>query len=284
MQLFTLARTLDEFIQAEKSKGTKIGFVPTMGALHEGHLSLIRLAQSKADVVLCSIFVNPKQFNNQDDLIKYPRMFDRDAWLLEKEGCEVLFVPPYEEVYPEGLQTELMLDLGILDQVMEGEFRPGHFKGMLQVVKRLLDLTSADILVMGQKDFQQFTLVHHMIRQLGIPCKLVIGETSREADGLAMSSRNLRLTRDFRQKAALIYEVLQLLKKEIGHGTVANLELDAARKLDSAGFRTEYVRIVDGLTLEPVILAERHEYIVACIATWAGEVRLIDNLILKGGL
>ncbi|MGB3084917.1 MAG: pantoate--beta-alanine ligase, partial [Saprospiraceae bacterium] len=161
MQLFTSLNNLQIFLNQEKSLGKTISFVPTMGALHSGHISLIELAQKHADVSVCSIFVNPTQFNNPEDLIKYPRMLERDAYLLEKEDCDVLFVPRIDEIYPPDLDTSVNIELGGLDLVMEGEFRPGHFKGMLQVVNRLLDIVKADFLVMGQKDFQQFTLVQH---------------------------------------------------------------------------------------------------------------------------
>ena len=215
MQLFTTVRNLQDSISQSKLNGKKIAFVPTMGALHAGHLSLVQKAKEHADTVVVSIFINPSQFNNQLDLIKYPRMLEQDANLLEAVDCDVLFVPIVSEVYPPGLNPAITIELGILDEVLEGEFRPGHFKGMLEVVYRLLDIVKPDVLVMGQKDFQQFTLVYHMIEQLKIPVKLIVGETLRELDGLAMSSRNLRLSERMRKITPIIYTILQELKQQL---------------------------------------------------------------------
>ncbi|MBK8450295.1 MAG: pantoate--beta-alanine ligase [Saprospiraceae bacterium] len=284
MQLFTSLNNLQIFLNQEKSLGKTISFVPTMGALHSGHISLIQLAQKHADVSVCSIFVNPTQFNNPEDLIKYPRMLERDAYLLEKEDCDVLFVPRIDEIYPPDLDTSVNIELGGLDLVMEGEFRPGHFKGMLQVVNRLLDIVKADFLVMGQKDFQQFTLVQHMIQQLSLPVKLIIGETLRETDGLAMSSRNLRLTPEMREKAPIIFECLMQLKRDIGQKPIAEMCSKVWQLITEKGLKMEYLQVVDGIRLELLENPENHPFIVACIAVWAGDVRLIDNLILKGSL
>ncbi|MBP8726438.1 MAG: pantoate--beta-alanine ligase [Saprospiraceae bacterium] len=284
MHLFTLNETLDGHLQQVRAQQQRVAFVPTMGALHEGHLSLLSLARKRAGCSLCSVFVNPTQFDRQGDLDAYPRMLERDARLLEQAKCDVLFVPSVEQVYPEGLDTKVSLSLGEMDQVMEGRFRPGHFTGMLQVVKRLLDLTRPDELIMGQKDFQQFTLVAAMIRQLKLPCQLVVAATVREADGLAMSSRNLRLTPEFRTKAPAIYKCLQNIRQSYGTRAPETLALAGMQELERAGLRPEYLNIVDGESLADVRNHEPHDCVVACVAAWAGEVRLIDNLILKGQL
>lgn len=282
MQLFTTVRNLQDSISQSKHNGKKIAFVPTMGALHAGHLSLVQKAKEHADTVVVSIFINPSQFNNQQDLIKYPRMLEQDAYLLEAIHCDVLFVPIVSEVYPHGLNPAITIELGILDEVLEGEFRPGHFKGMLEVVYRLLDIVKPDVLVMGQKDFQQFTLVYHMIEQLKLPVKLIVGETLREPDGLAMSSRNLRLSESMRKIAPIIYTVLQELKQQLYIMDLDHLLAQEIEKLTNAGLRMEYLRIVDGISLQNVKNPEKHAYIVACVACWAEDVRLIDNLVLKG--
>ncbi len=284
MQLYSQVTNLQAALQKEKKSGHKIAFIPTMGALHEGHLSLIALGKEHAHLSVCSIFVNPTQFNNAMDLQKYPRTMEQDTRLLEASGCDFLFAPSNDVIYPAGLDTEVHLDLGNLDLVMEGHFRPGHFKGMLQVVKRLLDIVHPDYLIMGQKDFQQFTLVAFMIRQLQLRVKLIVGPTLRERDGLAMSSRNQRLNAEERRKAVAIYQCLLKLKNKLSNTNSVVLEQNAMKYLEEAGLKPEYVEIVDGNSLQKVINPEKHDYIVACIAAWSGEVRLIDNLILKGGL
>lgn len=253
-----------------------------MGALHEGHISLITLAKKEADLVVCSIFVNPSQFNNSEDLLKYPRTLEKDTALLNASGCDVLFIPSVEEIYPAGLDVKVQLDLGNLDKVMEGVFRPGHFKGMLEVVKRLLDIVSPDLLIMGQKDFQQFTLVQHMIQQLKIPVKLKIGQTLRESDGLAMSSRNVRLTPEWREKVPIIYKSLLFIQSKIGKLNISEILMESANLLQQKGLKVEYLEIVDGKTLISVKNPDNHRFIIACIAIWAGEIRLIDNILLKG--
>lgn len=281
MQLFTISENLICFLEQQRADGLRIAFVPTMGALHAGHLSLIQLGKQKADLVVCSIFVNPTQFNNVHDLNTYPRMLDRDARMLELAGCQVLFAPDAEQIYPPGLDTQVHLELGMLDQVMEGSFRPGHFKGMLQVVNRLLNLVEPHVLIMGQKDFQQYTLVQHMISALQLPVQLVVGPTLRETDGLAMSSRNVRLTHEMRTKAPCIFQILQHIREHIEDTPIDVLQKNAISNLISKGLKPEYVEIVDSQTLQAVIQPSAHTSLVACIAAWAGDVRLIDNLVIK---
>jgi pantoate--beta-alanine ligase len=271
-------------------QSTPIGFAPTMGALHEGHLELIRMAKREGCIAVASIFVNPTQFNDPRDLEKYPRTPEKDAELLLTADCDALFIPSVEEVYPPGQDLTIDLDFQELDKVMEGEFRPGHFKGMATVVNRLLDIVRPDKLYMGQKDFQQLSIVRDMIRQLKLPVELVMCPTVREPDGLAMSSRNVRLSPEMRASAPMIHQILQWAKTALqADQQVDAIQEEAMQKLRDAGFRPEYFEIVDGVTLKPIrphgSLLFREETgftgpIVACTAVFAGEVRLIDNLML----
>lgn len=269
------------FIANAKNAGQKIGFVPTMGALHEGHLALIREAATLSDLVVCSIFVNPTQFNDPKDLEKYPRPVSRDIELLLGADCDILFLPEVGEIYPQDMDTTLSIHPGRLAEVMEGEFRPGHFAGVMQVVKRLLDLVRPDILVMGQKDYQQVAVVRFMLEATQTPVQLHMTATIREADGLAMSSRNVRLTRQFRAIAPVIHQTLAEARDLIRNMPPREIMQRAVDKLTLAGLKPEYFRIVDGRTLEAIEDAGQHEQIVACTAAWAGDVRLIDNMVLK---
>lgn len=281
MKVVKTNKALEKALAQFRKQGSTIGFVPTMGALHEGHLSLIRQALKKNDVVVCSIFVNPTQFNNATDLAKYPRTLQKDRVMLEKAGCTILYAPSVEEVYPENLETAVKFSFKGLDKMMEGKFRPGHFKGMAQVVKRLLDLVQPDDLYMGQKDFQQFTIVAHMLKTLKMKTKLVVCPILREENGLAMSSRNERLRPDLRSRAALIYKTLKAAKSKLKTMDLREIEKWALQKMRVPDFTPEYFSIVDGYTLKPVENTADHDYIVACTAVWAGDVRLIDNMIYK---
>lgn len=267
-----------------------IGFAPTMGALHEGHLELIRMAKRDGCLAVASIFVNPTQFNDPRDLEKYPRTPEKDTALLLSADCDVLFMPSVEEVYPPGKDLRIQLDFKQLDKVMEGEFRPGHFEGMATVVNRLLDIVRPQRLYMGQKDFQQLSVVRNMIQQLGLPVELVMCPTVREPDGLAMSSRNVRLTPEMRAIAPIIYQTLLGAQTALAENRpVEKIESESMQKLRDAGLRPEYFEIVDGISLqnipntgalEALRGAENQGIIVACTAAFAGEVRLIDNLVL----
>lgn len=252
-----------------------------MGALHEGHLELVRLAKGAGDVAVASIFVNPTQFNDLKDLEKYPRTPERDIELLVSAGCDALFMPSVEEVYPPGVDLTIRLDFGQLEKVMEGVFRPGHFVGMATVVNRLLDIVQPDYLYMGQKDFQQLSVVRDMLRQLHSPIQLVMCATVRESDGLAMSSRNMRLTPEMRAVAPVIYQTLQWAKTQLPHQSAADIQAEAMQRLTAAGLKPEYFDLVDGISLLPVDAWDGSDFIVACTAAFAGEVRLIDNMILK---
>lgn len=263
------------------SQNTSLGFAPTMGALHDGHLELIRMAKRDGCMAVASIFVNPTQFNDPRDLEKYPRAPEKDAALLMTAECDVLFIPSVEEVYPSDKNLTINLDFNALDKVMEGEFRPGHFKGMATVVHRLVDIVGPSRLYMGQKDYQQLSIVRDMIRQLDMSVELVMCPTVREADGLAMSSRNLRLSAEMRTSAPVIYYTLQWAKTALlANQPVKSVKLDALKRIKAAGLRPEYFEIVDGQTLLSIQDRGENESVVACTAAFAGDVRLIDNLIL----
>lgn len=272
---------LDKVLSKVRGK-KKIGYVPTMGALHDGHASLIKASVDMSDVTVCSIFVNPTQFNDASDLDKYPRTLSKDVKLLKSVKCDIVFAPTVKDVYPKSKKSTLKLRLGKLDKVLEGEFRPGHFKGVAQVVKRLLDIVNPDFLYMGQKDFQQFTIIQKMIDQLKIPTELVVCPIKRESSGLAMSSRNVRLEPDIKSRSVLLYETLLESKELLKLGyTPKQIETYAMKSFKVPDFKPEYFRIISGHTLLPVKNSSKEDYIVACLAVWAGEVRLIDNMILK---
>lgn len=282
MLIFKKVADLNHFLSRLREKGKVIGFVPTMGALHTGHISLIERAQKEVDHCVVSIFVNPTQFNDPSDLDKYPRPFSSDVNKLAAAGTSILFHPANEEIYPPGLDTEVKLEFGELTQVMEGVFRPGHFEGMANVVSRLLDIVEPDILFMGLKDFQQLSIVRSMIQQQNRKLKLVGCPIIRETDGLAMSSRNARLKPEMRAIAPQIHQSLIWVSKQIGKMPPKEIEEKALMKLEKAGLRPEYISLVDGQSLSAVSEPEAHQSVIVCAAVWAGNVRLIDNLILKG--
>ena len=282
MFLFKKIYPLQQYLAAVSDQRGSIGFVPTMGALHQGHLALVEEALQHHDCVVCSIFVNPTQFNNEQDLEKYPRTPEKDIELLEMVGCHVLFMPDVSEIYPPGQNNTPDFDFGELDKVMEGAFRPGHFAGVAQVVHRLLQIVQPDSLYMGQKDYQQTAVVQKLLEQVNSPVQLVVQETIREADGLAMSSRNVRLSAEERGRASIIYETLQQARKMAErHESPRAIQTFAMKNLDVPGFKPEYFEIVDGKTLQPLAHLNGAEKVVACTAVWAGDVRLIDNMILK---
>lgn len=282
MLIFKKIYDLQHYLSIARKKGQMVGFAPTMGALHAGHIQLILEAKKQCQVVVASIFVNPTQFNDPKDLEKYPRTPGKDLEMLLAAGCDAVFMPEVSEMYPPGKDLTLHLDFGPMDQVMEGEFRPGHFNGMATVVKRLLDIVQPHHLYMGQKDYQQLTIVRRMLYLLGAPIALEMVATMREPDGLAMSSRNMRLTPDMRAAAPVIYQVLSGVVERLqgGGATVTELEQSAMQALAEAGLRPEYVDVVDAYTLAPVAEWRPDTAAVVCAAAWAGEVRLIDNVVV----
>ena len=270
------ADALREKVAGWKRSGMLVGVVPTMGALHDGHLSLARAARAQSDRVIVTIFVNPMQFNNPDDLKKYPRDEAHDLALLEAEGVDVLFAPGPEEVYPEGFATKV--SVAGVSEPMEGAFRPGHFDGVATVVTKLFGMTQAGRAFFGEKDWQQVQVVERLVRDLNIPIRIVPCPTIREADGLAMSSRNVRLTAAERLVAPSLHGAMQDAAEAIRRGAAAGAALEAARAaLLAAGFSAvEYLDLRDAGTLEPVATLDRPARLLA--AATLGDVRLIDNI------
>jgi len=264
------------WILREREKNHSVGFVPTMGALHQGHISLITASRSANDITVSSIFVNPAQFNDPNDLAKYPRTYHEDVRMLAEAGADILFYPDEKEIYPPDF-IAIAVDLQGLDLVMEGQHRPGHFNGVVKVVYRLLDIVKPDRLYMGQKDFQQFTVINQMILALNMPVQLIVCPIVREKNGLAMSSRNERLSTEGRRQAALIYQVLINGKQKIPLSTPGEIETSCLEQLQVPGFIPEYFSIVDSLTLKPVSAWNQSSRPVACVAVWLEGVRLIDN-------
>lgn len=281
MYLFKGVKELRKQLRMLQTANRSFGFVPTMGALHDGHLALVRRSLAENSFTICSIFVNPTQFNEASDLEKYPRTPSKDIEMLLEVGCDILFMPFVSEVYPAEDYRKPSFDFGLLDNVMEGAFRPGHFAGVAQVVYRLLEIVEPTRLYMGQKDYQQFLIVREMIRQTGLSTQLAMHPIIREKDGLAMSSRNVRLEPGHRQKAGIIYEVLQKTKDQLSKKSIGQLKEWALEQLSVPGFRPEYFEIVDAETLQPVSSIDEEGQLIACTAVWAGGVRLIDNLFLQ---
>ena len=249
-----------------------------MGALHNGHLSLIAQAKSGNDIVVCSIFVNPTQFNDPKDLENYPRPIEADIAKLEQAGCDVLFNPAVSEIYDNNEQWHL--DIGPLEHLLEGEFRPGHYQGVTQVVYKLLDIVKPNTLYMGQKDYQQFMVVSRMVELLSIPVKMVMCPIEREPDGLAMSSRNIHLNPADRQHALILSKTLTWAKANFNSNNITSLQQQAISLLNTEdGVQPEYFEIVDGETLLPA--DKNSESIVALTAARVGKTRLIDNMLIK---
>jgi pantoate--beta-alanine ligase len=282
MFICTRADHLREWIQSHRRDQVSIGFVPTMGALHEGHLSLIETSHHTCTYTIVSVYVNPLQFNDPADLKKYPRPLEKDMELVLHAHGDVFFHPADQEMYPPGDQQSLSLDLGILDEVMEGAFRPGHFKGVAEVVYRLLKIVRPDQLFMGQKDFQQLAVIRKLIQDQQLNVNLVACPTVREQNGLAMSSRNTRLSVKAREEAGRIYQILNEGKTEFLNGrSVTSIKEHALQSLRKDNFYAEYFDIVDGNTLRSISDAQESPYVLACTAVRVEGIRLIDNMIWK---
>ena len=280
MILFKKAKDLSNFIQNGRKKGAVTGFVPTMGALHNGHLSLIGSAKKEAGVIVCSIFVNPTQFTNADDFARYPVTLEKDIDLLTGAGCDVLFLPFKEEIYPPGYHSKHYY-LGPLESVLEGKFRPGHFQGVCQVVDRLLQIVSPDKLYVGAKDYQQCMVIDRLLQltHKKDEIQLVISPTVREADGLAMSSRNLRLNAGQRQVAPALYNALTFIREGMAKMPIEQLRNSAMATLQQKGFKVDYLEVADAQSLAP---SDGHPATqVALVAAYLNEVRLMDNLVLS---
>lgn len=280
MNVFDRIDALQAYIERERASGHTIGFVPTMGALHAGHISLVRSALASCDRCVVSIFVNPTQFNDPRDLATYPRTFEADAQMLTEAGVHAVFHPSVDVVYPE--RDERVFDVGRVAEVMEGAHRPGHFNGVMQVVSRLFDIVRPDKAFFGEKDFQQIAVIRAMCRLIASPVELIDCPIVREEDGLALSSRNVRLTSEQRAIAPRIYHTLL---SSLSMPPVASPDEVQRWVVDSinsiAGLRVEYYEIVDAQTLEPIASWDESEHIRGCITVFCGEVRLIDNIAYK---
>lgn len=280
MIIFQQAQPLQQHLAQQRQAGLNIGFVPTMGALHPGHLSLVERSKNENALTVCSIFVNPTQFNNPDDFRHYPVTIEQDIELLLGQQCDVLFLPSVAEVYPPGYAAPHYA-LGAIEQRLEGAFRPGHFQGVCQVVDRLLQLVQPQRLYLGQKDFQQCMVLRKMLALTGRADStgLVVCPTFRESDGLAMSSRNLRLSPEERALAPAIYRALLSIRAAVGKEGFDQLKQRATEQLNSQGFRVDYVEIAGAEDLAPASAATQNP--VALVAAFLGAVRLIDNLPLN---
>ncbi len=268
---------LRETVSKFRNEGKTIGLVPTMGALHEGHLSLVNRCRKENDVVVVSVFVNPTQFNNKEDLRTYPRTEEADRALLESAGCDIAFMPTVEEIYPE--PDTRVFALGRVADVMEGAMRPGHFNGVAQIVSKLFMFVEPDRAYFGEKDFQQIAVIRSMVKSEGFKLEIVPCPIVREADGLAKSSRNVRLTPEMRKVAPNIARILNESKEYAKSHTVGETEkyvVDAINSYD--GMEIEYYQIVDGISLEHLTSWDETGYAVGCVTVYCGDVRLIDNI------
>ncbi len=277
---FKTSKPLSQYLDLQRAAGRRIGFVPTMGALHPGHLSLIDLAKAQNRVCVCSIFINPTQFTNQKDFEHYPVTVEKDIQELLKQGCHALFLPNHLEIYPPGYQAR-RYDLGSLENILEGHFRPGHFQGVCQVVDRLLEIIEPDDIFLGQKDFQQCLVIDRLLQITGRSSRtnIVIAPIVREPGGLAMSSRNTRLNEDEFTTAKAISEALYYMKEHALVEPVAELETHAHHYLLGKGLSVDYVTVADAGTLAKTTSLDKPA--IALIAVTVGKVRLIDNMLLN---
>ena len=280
MIVISKVNELEKAVEAFRIEGKSIGLVPTMGALHEGHLSLVNRCRRENDVVVVSVFVNPTQFNNKEDLRTYPRTEEADKALLAEAGCDIVFMPTVEEVYPE--PDTRVFNLGPVAEVMEGAMRPGHFNGVAQIVSKLFMMVKPDRAYFGEKDFQQIAVIRQMVKSEGFKLQIVPCPIVREADGLAKSSRNVRLSPEARQTAPNIYRTLRESIDYAKSHTVAETQKFVTDTINSyPDMEVEYYQIVDGITLMPVNDWNETNYIVGCVTVYCGGVRLIDNIAYK---
>lgn len=279
MIIFKNAVDITSFLTTQRNI-QQIGFVPTMGALHAGHLSLVERCKRENGIAVCSIFINPTQFNNADDFKHYPVTIEKDIQLLIKAGCDLLFLPPVSEIYPYGYQKKIY-ELGKIESILEGFHRPGHFQGVCQVVDRLLEIIVPQRLYMGQKDYQQCLVIHKLLELSGKAKRheLVIEPTIRETNGLAMSSRNMRLSAEEHQRAAAIFKCLRYSQQQLPFEPISEIKKHSKEILEKEGFIVDYVEIADATTLEPAVAKAPN--LVGLIAATINKVRLIDNLLLN---
>ena len=283
MKIFQTVIDLQKYLlEINQLHNKKIGFVPTMGALHQGHLSLIEQSKQQTDFTICSIFVNPTQFNDKKDYDKYPIQIDKDLEMLLAANCDIAFLPTVEQVYPTGTLDKINIDLGFVGKTLDAEHRPGHFEGVLQVVKRLLDIVQPDVLFLGQKDYQQCMVLTRLVEHFQLPVEVKICETLRENDGLAMSSRNARLNEDDRKIAVKLSQALFYIKENISKIPIQQLIDEQINLIQEDDLiKVEYLVIVNGKTLEPITEYDAQMPTTTLVAAKVGEVRLIDNVIVS---
>lgn len=279
MKIFTTRADASAYLNQQKNAGKTIGYVATMGALHKGHHSLINIAKKNTSLAVCSIFVNPTQFNDPKDLENYPRPVETDIRILENAKCDVLFLPDEGEMYPGNEKWHI--ELNGLDKILEGAHRPGHYQGVTQIVKKLLEVIKPDVAFFGQKDYQQFLIISKMVKKLRIPVQLVMCPIVREDNGLAMSSRNVRLSAAERQKSAYLFKALEQAKLNFNSKPVGQIKEDAITYLNGIeGIELEYFEICNAINLQSVI-TKRSKNIIALVAARVGKIRLIDNIMLR---
>ena len=279
MKVLKSKKTLIDYVERQREMGKKIGFAPTMGALHQGHLSLYKAAKKENDEVISSIFVNPTQFNNPDDFQKYPKTLEKDLELLEKAGVDAVYVPNVEEMYPDGLNSK-KYDFDGLENEMEGKYRPGHFDGVGTIVEELFRQVQPHNAYFGEKDYQQLAIIKKMIEKTKLPVKIHGVPTLREEDGLAMSSRNVRLTETQRKEATIIYETLTKVKEWFKVISLEEIKQKVTDIFRNSNFELEYFVIADEKTLKETDYFYKDKNYRAFIVAYAGDVRLIDNMHL----
>lgn len=278
MLIIRKSNDLSKYLGNSSLDGMSVGFVPTMGALHQGHMSLIKQARQQDKITVCSIFVNPTQFNDPKDFEHYPKTIEQDIYMLEKEKCDVLFLPDVLDIYPEGTDNLRHYQLGYLETVLEGKFRPSHFQGVCQVMNRLMAIVNPDHLYLGQKDYQQCMVITKLLDIIQSKAGIIIVPTLREPDGLAMSSRNRRLDETEREKAPAIFKALSFIKKNIQPGVPFPVLEKAREMLIQHDLVPDYIEVANADTLELVTDWDGKTKLIALIAAFMGKVRLIDNL------
>lgn len=282
MIIFKQAAQLHQYIQQQKASGLIVGFVPTMGALHQGHISLINQSKATCNITVCSIFVNPTQFNDVKDFEKYPITIEQDIFMLETAKCDVLFLPNVDEMYPTNFDKNKQYSLGFIETVFEGAYRQGHFNGVCMVVERLLNITIPNKLFLGQKDYQQCIVLKRLIEIMKVEIEVIICPIAREKNGLAMSSRNKRLSDEAKEKATIIYKSFTQIKQQINTNNSTTLIEAAKQSLLKNGFDTiDYLSLANAETLAPIELWSDNTPTVIVAAAFIDGVRLIDNMVLR---
>lgn len=281
MLIFKNIIDLKKFLVTQVENSKSLGFVPTMGALHQGHLSLLESAKDSCDISICSIFVNPTQFNEKKDLQAYPRTIENDIYQLEKAGNDILFLPNENEIYPDGEKPKIEFEYNGLDKEMEGAYRPGHFNGVVMVLHRFLNILKPDVMFMGQKDYQQYLISKKLVEDFHPETRVSMVPTAREKDGLAMSSRNLRLGEQARMSAGKLYAALQKFKTEYQNKENSDLRKEIIEELNQDPLiEVEYLELAEAKNLKLLDKGNANQKSVVCIAAKVDEIRLIDNLII----